>query len=160
MLDKSFMQMCLISTSPMTNKDSSSHALSPSNFWLVVVFSLDTFHYLLLRDLASRLLVLVDARPNSSLDPVPCGDTSQLRVGIRVISQSLKDFTLHRSQLKTILGTNKVENAQAINTSLVRRRHHDSVDAALEEAICEELQSICHVDRDASIIRLDPVASD
>jgi hypothetical protein len=76
---------------------------------------------------------------------------------ISLIPQPLKYRAIHRLQFKVILGPHKVQDAETVNVGLIRGRGDNTMNAALKEAIRQELESIGDIHRDAAVVRLNPL---
>lgn len=123
----------------------------------VVVLCLQTFDNLLLLRIASRLSRIANASFHPSLHPLAGRDTSrQLSVLVCAVPQPFEQRTIYGLELEIALRPDKVENAQTVLIGLVRRRRHDTMNRALEESTRHKLQCICRIDRDASIVWLNP----
>lgn len=72
-----------------------------------------------------------------------------------VVPQSSEHGTLDRDQLGVVLGSDKIQDAVAVDVGLIRRRCDDAVDAALQEPVGEELEGVGDVDGDALGVRFD-----
>lgn len=104
------------------------------------------------------LLASVHAGLDPSLDPF-AGSKAGSCLGrlISLIPQPLKHRAIHRFQFKVILGPHKVQDAETVNFGLIRGRGDNTVNAALEEAIRQELESIGNIHSDAAVVRLNPL---
>lgn len=122
---------------------------------LIIKLGLSPPNDLLLISLTPRLSISIDTRTNPRLDPLPCGDPNDVLLHL-IIAKPLQHGALHRPQLEVVLRPHEVEHTQAIGIALIRRRHDDAVDTALEEAVGQHLQRVGHVDCDAPWVRPDP----